>query len=91
MLPVEFNETNNNIKIYNNKYFKNMNNVITFLSHKINCKMMMPHELVWMNESSCKSDLYAIAFTTWCHVLSLQLEFFVTCSKQLNIITSCML
>jgi hypothetical protein len=50
MVQVEFNEINNNINIYNNKYFLNMNNATTFLSHKISHKMMMSHKLVWMDE-----------------------------------------
>jgi len=40
-----------------------MNNVTTFLRHKINCKMTMPRKLVWMDEKF-KSHLYATAFAT---------------------------
>ncbi len=40
MIQVELNEINI-IYIYN---------MIAFLSHKINCKMIVPHKLVWMDE-----------------------------------------
>jgi hypothetical protein len=67
-----------NINIYINKFvnyiyiiniFKlNINIIITLLNHKINCKMMMPCKLVWMDEK-----LMCVTWTfiaTWCHVLS---------------------
>ncbi len=79
---------NNNIYYLINKYLNKYNNATTFLSCKINCKMTMPHKLVWMNESSCKLHFYVIAFITWCHVFFLQLEFYVICPKGLGIVTS---
>lgn len=48
-----------------------INNATILFSRKNNRKMIMPRKL----------HLYATSIMTWCHVFSLQLEFYVTCLK----------